>query len=193
MTSGSPRSRSNPRLFSFVGGDGGAWSVIKNSAVKGEPLEGVAKLDVIQAEVARPDTSTRWTLRGVTSNLRYVIRQEQTSLIANQVAPGRQSATRAALIPIKKSAAWWDLPHDDRRRIFEETSHHIVVGSAYLPAISRRLHHCRDLSEVEAFDFLTWFDYAPSDSKAFEDLVAALRSTEEWKYVEREVDIRLER
>ncbi len=61
----------------------------------------------------------------------------------------------------------------------------------YLPAIARRLHHCRDLGEP--FDFLTWFEYAPKHSEAFEELVGRLRETEEWVYVEREVDIRLTR
>jgi hypothetical protein len=51
--------------------------------------------------------------------------------------------------------------------------------------------HCRDLSENEPFDFLTWFEYAPADEAAFNQVVAALRATEE--YVEREVDIRLVR
>jgi len=40
---------------------------------------------------------------------------------------------------------------------------------------------------------LTWFEYAPSDSPAFDELVAALRATEEWAYVDREVDIRVVR
>ena len=106
---------------------------------------------------------------------------------------GRPEATRAALIPIRKSAAWWDLPQDERRRIFEESSHHTRTGLRYLPAIARRLHHCRDLSVNEPFDFLTWFDYAPESASAFEDLVAELRATEEWKFVERETDIRLAR
>ena len=43
----------------------------------------------------------------------------------------------------------------------------------------------------EPFDFLTLFDFAKSDAPAFDDLLAVLRATEEWKYVEREVDIRL--
>lgn len=42
-------------------------------------------------------------------------------------------------------------------------------------------------------DFLTWFEYTNDDSDAFEDLVRQLRDTEEWTYVEREVDIRLVR
>ena len=57
--------------------------------------------------------------------------------------------------------------------------------------MARRLHHCRDLGVSEPFDFLTLFDYAEADAAAFDDLLAALRATEEWQYVEREVDIRL--
>jgi len=45
----------------------------------------------------------------------------------------------------------------------------------------------------EAFDFLTWFEYAPSDAAAFEELVGLLRASEEWRYVTREVDVRLRR
>jgi chlorite dismutase len=85
------------------------------------------------------------------------------------------------------------LPQDERRRIFEERSHHIEIGLQYLPVIARRLYHCRDLSTEEPFDFLTWFEYRPSDVTAFDDLVAKLRASEEWRYVNREVDIRLTR
>ena len=49
----------------------------------------------------------------------------------------------------------------------------------------------RDLDEAEPFDFLTLFDYAKADAAAFDDMLAELRATEEWKFVEREVDIRL--
>jgi hypothetical protein len=44
-----------------------------------------------------------------------------------------------------------------------------------------------------AFDFLTWFVFAPSDGAAFDALTASLRATEERRYVEREVEIRLTR
>ena len=59
----------------------------------------------------------------------------------------------------------------------------------HLPAVARRLHHSRDLGEP--FDFLTWFEYASEYARAFEDLVGELRATEEWRYVTREVDVRL--
>lgn len=69
----------------------------------------------------------------------------------------------------------------------------MAIGLQYLPAIARRLHHCRDLGENEPFDFLTWFEYAPADEAAFNRLAAELRATEEWRYVDREIDIRLVR
>jgi hypothetical protein len=97
------------------------------------------------------------------------------------------------LIPIRKSAACWALTQDERREVFEAQSAHIGIGLRYLPAIARRLHHCRDLGPDEPFDFLTWFDFAPQDETAFDRLLQALRSSPEWRYVEREVDIRLQR
>jgi len=132
-----------------------------------------------------------WVLRGVTSNTRYTQRQELDTLATRQEALGRPHATRAALIPIRKTDAWWALAQDERRAIFEDRSRHIGVGLEYLPAVARRLHHCRDLGEP--FDFLTWFEYAPEDAGAFEELVRRLRQTEEWRYVDREIDIRLTR
>lgn len=183
----------NPRLFSFAGGKSGDWSVLELKAVVGEPLARVERMEVVAAFVSPPPAGAAWVLRGVTSHARYITGEERNSLLAVQADMGRPQATRAALIPIKKSATWWDLPQDERRRVFEESSHHVRTGLKYLPAIARRLHHCRDLGTTEAFDFLTWFDYAPEDSQAFEDLVGELRATEEWEFVEREVDVRLAR
>jgi hypothetical protein len=183
----------NPRLFSFLGGKAGGWSVIAAKAIVGDPLPAVDRLDIVHGAVAALPEGARWLLRGVTSNERYVTRAEKARLVKKQAALGRPEATHAALIPIRKNAKWWALTQEERRAIFEEASHHIRLGTKYLPAVARRLHHCRDLGESEPFDFLTLFDYAKADAKAFDELVAALRATEEWKFVEREVDIRLMR
>ena len=85
------------------------------------------------------------------------------------------------------------MTQDERRRIFEEQSHHTQIGLDYLPAIARRLHHCRDLNEPEPFDFLTWFEFAKTDTAEFDKLLSRLRASEEWLFVEREVEIRLVR
>lgn len=181
----------NNRFFSFVGGNSGPWRVTKIAAVTGEGLKDVDRLDVINDKLDSPPPNAPWMLRGVTSYQRYVNSAEHQQLAAVQPQLDRPEATRAALIPIKKSESWWHLSQDQRRRIFEERSAHIATGLKYLPAVARRLHHSYDLGEP--FDFLTWFEYAPEHAADFEALVSELRQTEEWQYVTREVDLRLER
>ena len=178
----------------FAGGAAGAWQVTELCPVVGAALAEVAHLALREGSINEPFAAVAgsvWQLHGVTSYERYVQREERGALVARQPPLGRPQATRAALIPITKSAAWWALSQDERRAIFEERSRHIATGLRYLPAVARRLHHSHDLGEP--FDFLTWFEYAPADAAAFEELVGLLRTTEEWRYVVREVDIRLAR
>ena len=177
--------------WSFAGGDRGPWKVTQMSAFRGAPLEVVERIEIINDHPPKPDEATKWSLQGFTSNVRYATGDEIKTLKAIQPALGRPEATCAALIPIKKSAQWWDLAQDARRAIFEETSQHNAIGLTYLPAIARRLHHSRDLGEP--FDFLTWFEFTPEHTLQFNELLAKLRATPEWTYVEREVDIRLSR
>ena len=180
-----------PLEVRFTAGVAGFWSIERIDAVRGETLPAAERLQMVEGGGDAVDDSSVWTLRGVTSNERYVTREEHAALAAAQESLGRPAATRAALIPIKKSGDWWELAQDERRAIFEETSHHVRIGLEYLPAVARRLHHSRELGGP--FDFLTWFEYSPMDAAAFEELVARLRSTDEWRYVEREVDVRLTR
>src|ERR1700730_8731348 len=178
----------------FRGGQSGGWRVTSLGPVKGETLAPVRSLSIIKAAaIALPllPSQTSWRLAGVTSHLRYVERAEKELLEAAQAGLGRAEANCAALIPIRKSAAWWELTQEERRQIFEDKSHHIANSLKYLPAIARQLYHCRDLDEP--FDFITWFEYAPEHAGMFEDLVGMLRGTEEWSYVEREVDVRVVR
>jgi len=67
------------------------------------------------------------------------------------------------------------------------------LGLKYLPPVARRLHHCRDLAEDPPFDFLTWFEFAPQYASAFDELLVELRASEEWCYVDREVELRVSR
>jgi hypothetical protein len=187
----SPNSPPFARLFSFIGGSGGPWLIDSMQCIAGEPMSTASRLAIVAGPVAQPPPGASWLLRGITSNERYVVREEKVALVSKQEGLGRVASTSAALIPIRKNAAWWALPQDERREVFEAQSRHIAIGLKYLPAIARRLHHCRDLGPDEPFDFLTWFEYAPSDSGAFEELVQALRASPEWEYVDREVDIRL--
>lgn len=152
-------------------------------------MESVSHVEIINDNLTQLPSQTAWSLRGVVSNQRYTNRSELDALKAIQPPLGRKEATCAVLIPIRKSPAWWELAQDERRDIIEARSTHIATGLRYLPAIARRLHHSRDLGE--SFDFVTWFEFAPSGRSNFDALVTALRETEEWRYVDREVEIRL--
>lgn len=174
----------------FVGGAQGEWTVERITAPRGALLAPVAAVRKVEApEFVALDGV--WALQGVRSNERYVEKREHVQLAAASAGLGRPESTCAALIPMSKSKAWWELSQDERRAILGERSGHIVKGSKYLPAIARRLFHGRDLGAE--FDFLTWFEFSPADREAFEALLGELRRTEEWQYVEREVDVRLVR
>lgn len=174
----------------FTGGSDGPWKVTSLKCVRGEALPGVASV-MISHTPQMPLPVPHWQLIGVAGHVRYVERPEKIQLTARQAGLGRPEATCAALIPIAKSTAWWELTQEERREIFEVRSHHIADSLKYLPAIARQLYHCRDLGQP--FDFLTWFEFAPADAPSFEELVERLRRTEEWTYVEREIDLRLSR
>ena len=175
----------------FIAGAAGAWRVDRLKVIRGPGLPAAQRIDIVDGPDAGGQSGAAWILRGVRSNLRYTTAVESAALTRVQPELGRPAATQAALIPIRKNAGWWALAQDERRAIFEERSRHIRVGLDYLPAVARRLYHCRDLGET--FDFLTWFEFAPKDAAAFDRLVAALRTTPEWSFVDREVDLRLTR
>jgi len=177
--------------YSFIGGKQGTWRVVDVRGVFGTSLELVERVNVVNDAVAELPLDSSWVLQSFTSNIRYAMRDEVNVLRAVQPVLNRSEAVSAVLIPIKKSVQWWEMAQDERRAIFEEESHHTAVGLEYLPGVARRLLHCRDLGEP--FDFLTWFEFAPEHTKAFDELLLRMRASKEWEYVEREVEVRLER
>ena len=183
------RTMTQPLAVTFTAGPRGDWRIEQITAVAGESLPAATHLSLGNETPERGQSY--WRLRGVVSHTRYTTAGELKRLNAVSPPLGRPEALCAALIPIRKSAAWWSMAQDERRALFEERSGHIAKSMPYLPAIARRLHHARDLGEP--FDFLTWFEYAPEHADAFERLVSELRASEEWRHVEREIDIRLRR
>ena len=181
----------NDRLYTFIGGGSGQWQVLETRGIVGQAMPEVPFLSITTDTGMPTANGPEWVLRGIISNERYVHREEKDLLIQKQEGIGREKATMAVLIPIRKNPRWWAMTQDERRAVFEDKSHHIQIGLHYLPAIARRLHHCRDISPDEPFDFLTWFEFEPKYRGQFDDLLFELRKTEEWKYVERETEIRL--
>lgn len=171
----------------FSGGTEGDWLVRDTHQIIGQTLPHVTHLKILNGTDGVSDSF--WTISGVSSHARYTHRAEKIELNALQASLGRSEATCGALIPIKKSEEWWSFTQDERRNIFENKSKHIANSLKYLPAIARKLYHSRDLGEP--FDFITWFEFSPTHVSDFNNLLAELRASEEWKYVVREVDIRV--
>jgi hypothetical protein len=104
-----------PLLVSFIASSQGVWRIERIDAVVGESLPSADRLEVVESPSINSSVQTDWVLRGVTSNVRYTNRAEVDALNEKQESLNRPHATRAAIIPIRKNAAWWKLAQDERR------------------------------------------------------------------------------
>ena len=183
----------NPRATMFVGSKTGSMRVVSHTTICGQPIERAEGVDIIVGVAAMVHDDAVWAFHGVATNDRYTTRAEKTELTSKQAPIGRAEATSSALILLRKRAEWWALTQDERRAILEEDSHHIAIGMRYLPAVARRLLHCRDLDDQAPFDFIGYLDFAPENEVAFGAMLSQLRATREWSFMDREIDIRLVR
>ena len=119
-----------------AGGRIGAWRVERMSAVIGPPLPAVDRVAVSEDQHLPDPQWSAWLLQGVASHERYVQRRERSALGERQLALGRPEATRVALIPIRKSAAWWELAQDERRAISQRVP---VTSPLALPTCRQSL------------------------------------------------------
>ncbi len=183
--------RSTESFYTYVGGTSGPWEVTQLLVRRGDPLSHVSHVGIINGRLNRTPAGTAWILSGVVRNTRHVTREEFVPPGACRIAGNSPVSTCAALIPIRRSPEWWQLGRESRRDLLNPPSRRPPRGLRYLSTMIRKWQHRRDLSEQ--FDCLAWFEYEPRDSAAFDDLLADWRASEEWKFVDRECDIRLVR
>lgn len=177
--------RSQESIYTYLGGTTGEWEVTGFAACRGEPLARISHLQVVHGPLRRVPAGTAWVLSGLVRRTRYVALEEP-----RRQARDRIGATCAALISIRRARCWWDLVPQERSEI--QTNR--WTAPAHLRLLSTIIHrwqHPRDLSSQ--FDVVTWFEYESHDAPAFDELLAEWRASAEWKYVDREVDLRLTR
>ena len=162
-------------LFNYIGGTTGTWRMTNVVTHSGQPLKPATHVEIVNGQLDRTPSRTAWILRAVVSTTRYITREEPS----------------AALKLIRKSPARWSLAQNERRELIEARSKQMASRMRYLPTIARRLQLNRNLGE--SFDFVTWFEYGVQDTCVFDDLVGTVRASEEWQFVEREIDMRLTR
>lgn len=170
----------------FAGGSHGNWHVKSMITHRGKPLPMVSHLNV-GTENGLYLSDTSWIIEGATSHLHYTTQKESVALKAVSHEHKDMILPHVVAIFIRKSDDWWQLAQDERRKIFEEISKHTTLGLAALPEIWRTLYHARDLSQE--FDFITWFEFTTSAAERFNHVLNQLRQSEEWHYVDREIEL----
>lgn len=108
------------------------------------------------------------------SKPRHYITQENSAQLNEQLNNSKyESATPryAIVIPVKKTAHWWNMSESDR---LHEIEVHTQKSLAYMRCVKRELYYSTGLDEQ---DFITYFETA--DLKAFHELNAALADIRE--------------
>jgi hypothetical protein len=154
-------------------------------------VETAAKL-AAAAEVKMPTL----LLHGVPQHLQYTSKEQRDDLAkSSRVELPPSKDTVAVIIPIRKSAAWWALPHDERQAHFQKKGDkigHTAIGAKYAKRIYRKLYHTRYAVETTDHDFITYFEFERSHTEDFTRLLQQLRDPEqnpEWGFVDREYEI----
>ncbi len=131
--------------------------------------------------------------QGVIQHLQYTSDAQQQELNRRSIPELEPSDhTTAVLIPIRKSKDWWRLAHDRRQVHFQKTSRsegHTAIGLKYVDRIFRKLYHSRCLNAVLSYDFLTYFEFRDVYEKDFRALLAELRDTKEWTFINLEFEL----
>jgi chlorite dismutase len=116
------------------------------------------------------------TMVGLTKALNYITKTDSPALntglsSASYMGPPPRYTV---VVPVKKSAEWWNIPADQRLREMEA---HTAPTLAYLVNVKRKLYHSTGIDDT---DFITYFE--TNDLAAFNNLMISLASVPENKY-----------
>src|SRR5262249_52645914 len=142
-----------------------------------------------------PGSKPSLLFHGVPQHLEYTTREQSDELKKSRPEVPAARDTIAVIIPIRKSAAWWALPQDERYAHFQKTKAgkgHTAIGAEYVDRVYRKLYHARYAVETTDHDFITYFEFKKKHEGDFKRLLGKLRDTKgnpEWAFVDREYEI----
>jgi chlorite dismutase len=115
-------------------------------------------------------------LVGVTRPLNYITREKSPELNAALFATSYAGdpPRYAIVVPIRKSAEWWNLSEAER---LKEMEGHTRPTLAYLANVKRKLYHATGLADA---DFVTYFE--TNDLAAFNNLMLGLAKVPENRF-----------
>lgn len=116
------------------------------------------------------------SLVGITKPLNYITKDKSPALNAGLTATSynAEAPRFAFMIPVKKSAEWWNQPDEQRLKDMEL---HTLPTLVNLVNVRRKLYHSTGLDDT---DFITYFE--TNDLGAFNNLMLALAKVPENKY-----------
>ncbi len=171
----------------------GAEAVVHVASVTAEP---VAEFCTELARILDAAIEPR-LLDGVVRPTNYTGNAMHNFAYAHQVVQQPSAVMpNAFLLPMSKTAAWWEkdwlerhtyfLPrYDDSGRMLSEG--HVLAAAAGVPSLMRRTYkHAAEPAPDGAYDFVNYFECANSDVTTFHQVCAALRNVErnpEWRFV----------
>jgi hypothetical protein len=144
------------------------------------------------------DTSEIITLEGAARNPRYS--SAEMVSYSQRGAPPRRSgrlSRNAIIIPIRKTAEWWQkstlerhsyfYPHVDHASASPVKGHALAAEKGIASLFRRVYHNPEGYERPNEFDFVTYFECDDDALPAFEQVMTALRDfhqNPEWRYVE---------
>lgn len=116
------------------------------------------------------------SLVGMTKALNYITKEKSPGLNSGLTAAtySGDAPRYAFMIPVKKTAEWWNLT--DAQRL-KEMETHTVPTLGNLVNVKRKLYHSTGLDDT---DFITYFE--TNDLEAFNNLMLSLAKVPENKY-----------
>ena len=175
-----PRSMAPPLAVTFIAGPSGDWRIERLVAVAGDPLPAATHLSA--GNEAPYTAKISWQLRGTVSSIRYTTAHELTRL--NIVSPLLRcsEAMCAALIPIRKSDAWWSMAQDERRAIFEKST---ATSPSRCPTCRRLRAACTMRATSASHSTSLPGSSTHRACACHRGISSELRVSEEWRHVER--------
>ncbi len=158
------------------------------------------RLQEIDEELRRRmgDSAEILTLEGAARNPRYS--SAEMVSYSNRGAPPRRSgrvSKNAIIIPIRKSAEWWQksalerhsyfYPHVDHASAAPVRGHAMAAEKGIGSLFRRVYHNPHGYERSEEWDFITYFECDDEALPVFEQVMGALRDCQqnpEWRYVQ---------
>lgn len=144
------------------------------------------------------DSADIVTMEGAARNPRYSS-AEMVNYSNRGAAPRRSGrlSRNAIIIPIRKTAAWWQksalerhsyfYPHVDHASASPVKGHALAAEKGIGSLFRRVYHNPEGYERASEFDFLTYFECDDAGLQVFEHVLASLRDfhqNPEWRYVE---------